>query len=72
MHGDVDGVGAQRHAEVAGETATPQQLGQRRIELAIGRGSKKGVLDLQTRVARAQSVADQARLHLRQHAGARA
>ena len=28
VHGDVDGVGAQRHAEVAGETAAPQELGQ--------------------------------------------
>ena len=72
MHGDVDGVGAQRDAEIAGEAAAAQELGQRGVELAIGRGSKEGVLDLQARMAREQSVADQARLHLRQHAGARA
>ena len=38
VHGDIDGVGAQRHAEVAGKTAAAQELGQRGIELAIARG----------------------------------
>ena len=72
MHGDVDGVGAQRDAKVAGESAAAQELGQRRVELAIAGRCEEGVLDVQTRMARKQSVADEARLHLRQHAGARA
>ena len=71
MHGDVDGVGAQRDAEIAGETAAAQELGQRRVELAVAGGREKGVLDLQTRMAREQRIADEARLHLRQQAGAR-
>ena len=40
MHGDVDGVGAQRDAQIAGEPAAPQQLGQRRVELAIAGRSR--------------------------------
>ena len=36
MHGDVDGVRAQRDAEIAGEAAAAQEFGQRRVELAIG------------------------------------
>ena len=72
MHGDVDGIGAQRDAEIAGEPAAAQKLGQRCVELAVAGGSQEGILDLQTRMARKQSIADEARLHLRQHAGARA
>jgi hypothetical protein len=38
MHGDIDGVGTQRDAEVAGKSAALEELGQRGIELAIARG----------------------------------
>ncbi len=48
VHGDVDGVGTQRDTEIAGEAAAPaQQLGHRRVELAVAGGREKGVLDLQ-------------------------
>jgi hypothetical protein len=72
MHGDVDGVGAQRDAKVAGETAAAQEFGERRVELAVAGRCEEGIFDLQTRMARKQSIADEARLHLRQQAGARA
>ena len=55
VHGDVDGVGAQRHAEVAGESAAAQQLGQRGVELAVAGRVRKEYLDLQTRMAREQA-----------------
>ena len=54
MHGDVDGVGAQRDAEITGEAAAAQELGQRRVELAVAGRGEKGVFDFEPRMARAQ------------------